>query len=94
MSQVVRTHLGDPCTLRSKLDFQVRTFLAPFLIQFMKVRGSMKKNLEKSQWHQLWLVLLFERFPDLDPYHPKREIVDPSQVKAYCKVCSKPIERL
>lgn len=87
MPDSVRTNLGDPCTLRSKFDFQARVFLAPFLIQFLKVRTTMKTSLEKAQWHQLWLSILFERFPDLSPDHPKRDITDPQQIKIYCKVC-------
>lgn len=73
---------GKPCRTDSALDFEIRTFLAPFLMQYIKIKRGMEPK-QKTLWHQQWIPLMVQRFKDTDPNHPERNIPEADQPKYY-----------
>lgn len=80
----VRRAFGEACRIDSCMDFQVRVFLIPLVLQYKKLRGSMTSP-AKTAWHKQWLPLVVRRFADLAPAHPMRN-VPPESVATYFNV--------
>lgn len=75
-SKELRDSLQSVLRFKTKFDFQMRVWFAPWIIQFVKERPALKANgASIAEWNRdNWIPKLWERFSDLAPWHEDRKL--------------------
>lgn len=96
LPDVVKQCFGDPMSAAPKFDWRIQVWLGPYLDRYRHlesdIRGgaSMFITLMLDGEPSKGLMGMYQRFPDIDPSKPPRNInpkTEPELYKSYITVC-------